>query len=62
MNGKKARACAPTGIAAANVEIEGTDVGAQTIHDLLDLNTELESKLDFTKGNAKTAAPMSLDV
>ena len=62
VNGKKARACAPTGIAAANVEIEGTEVGAQTIHALLDLNTELESKLDFTKDNAKTAALMSLDV
>ena len=62
MNGKKARACAPTGIAAANVEIEGAEVGAQTIHALLDLNTELESKLDFTKDNAKTAALMRLDV
>ena len=33
-----------------------------TIHALLDLNADMESKLDFTKGNPKTAALMSLDV
>ena len=33
-----------------------------TIHALLDLNPDMESKLDFTKGNPKTAALMSLDV
>ena len=33
-----------------------------TIHALLDLNTDMESKLDFTKGNPKTAALMSLEV
>jgi len=37
-------------------------VAATTIHALLDLNPELESKLDFTRGNSKTAALMSLDV
>ena len=40
----------------------GTDVAATTIHALLDLNPDMESKLDFTKGNPKTAALMSLDV
>ena len=33
-----------------------------TIHALLDLNPDMESKLDFTKGNPKTAVLMSLDV
>ena len=33
-----------------------------TIHALLDLNPDMESKLDFTKGNLKTAALMGLDV
>ena len=54
--------CYLEGIAAANVEIEGTDVAATTIHALLDLNPDMESKLDFTKGNPKTAALMGLDV
>ena len=40
----------------------GTEVAATTIHSLLDLNTDMESKLDFTKGNPKTAVLMSLDV
>ena len=40
----------------------GTEVAATTIHALLDLNPDMESKLDFTKGNPKTAALMSLDV
>ena len=42
--------------------VAGTDVAATTIHALLDLNPDTESKLDFTKGNPKTAALMSLDV
>ena len=40
----------------------GTEVAATTIHALLDLNPDMESKFDFTKGNPKTAALMSLDV
>ena len=35
---------------------------ATTIHALLDLNPDMVSKLDFTKGNPKTAVLMSLDV
>ena len=63
VNGKKAKAAAPTGIAAANVEIEGTDVAATTIHAMLDLDCELESKLDFAKlGHPKVESLMSLDV
>ena len=40
----------------------GTEVAATTIHALLDLNTDMESKLDFTKGNPKTAVLMALEV
>ena len=32
VNGKKAKAAAPTGIAASNIEIEGTSVNATTLH------------------------------
>ena len=44
------------------VGVTGTEVAATTIHALLDLNPDMESKLDFTKGNPKTAVLMSLDV
>ena len=33
-----------------------------TIHALLDLNPDMESKLDLSKGNPKTTALMNLDV
>ena len=63
VNGKKAKACAPTGIAAANVEIEGTDVAATTIHAMLDMDTDLKTKLDFAKvGHNKVAALLALEV
>jgi len=63
VNGKKAKAAAPTGIAAANVEIEGTDVAATTIHAMLDLDCELKCKLDLTKlGHPKVQSLMSLEV
>ena len=45
-----------------NLGVTGTEVAAMTIHALLDLNPDMESKLDFTKGNPKTAVLMSLDV
>ena len=45
----KVRACAPTGIAAANIDLDGTDVGAETIHSLFHLDGEMTSKLDFAK-------------
>ena len=53
VHGKKARAAAPTGIAASNVEIEGTNVMAQTLHAMLDLDTDLVTKLDFAKVDNK---------
>ena len=40
----------------------GTEVAATTIHALLDLNPDMESKLDFTKGNPKTAVLMALEI
>ena len=63
VNGKRCKAAAPTGIAAANVEIEGTDVSASTIHTLFDLDTEFKSKLDFAKlSNSRVADLMALEV
>ena len=63
VKGKKAKACAPTGIAAANVEIEGTDVAATTIHAMLDMDTDLKTKLDFAMvGDNKVAALLALEV
>ena len=45
------------------MEIPGTDVSAITIHNLLDLDGDLQTKLDFAKlGHPKVAALMSLEV
>ena len=50
-------------IAAANVEIEGTDVCALTLHALFDLDGELTSRLDVAKYDCeKVKQLMSLDV
>ena len=63
VNNKRCKAAAPTGIAAANVEIEGTDVSAVTIHTLFDLDTEFKSKLDFAKlSNTRVADLMAMGV
>ena len=63
VNGKKAKAAAPTGIAAANVEIEGTDVCANTIHTMFDLDTEYKTKLDLAHmNNIKVLALMEMEV
>ena len=60
---KKVKAAAPTGIAAANVEIEGTDVAATTLHALLQLDGELHTKLNFGKlDDPKVALLMQLEV
>ena len=57
------KAAAPTGIAAANVEIEGTDVSATTLHNLFDFDQDYTSKLDFAKvTNTKVAALIRLQV
>ena len=49
LHGKKVRACAPTGIAAANIEVEGTGVSATTLHCLFDFDGSYESRLEFSK-------------
>ena len=60
---KITKAAAPTGIAAANVEIEGTDVAATTVHNLSDLDGENVSKLDFSKvTHGKVASLIKLQV
>ena len=48
---------------AANVEVEGADVTATTLHALLELDGELKTKLDLAKlDHAKVAALMKLQV
>ena len=49
-------AAAPTGIAASNIEAEGTDICAATLHSVFDLDGKYESKLDFTKPGADKVA------
>ena len=59
----RTKAVAPTGIAAANIDIEGCDVSACTLHYAFDLDASTKSKLDFAKlSNTKVAQIMSLDV
>ena len=60
---KHVRVCAPTGIAAANIEVEGSAVSATTLHCLFDFDAEYESRLDFNKTtNEKVDALLCLDV
>jgi hypothetical protein len=47
VHGLKFNAGAPTGIAAANLEAEGTDISASTLHKLFGLNFDVGSKLNF---------------
>ena len=62
LNRLKCKAAAPTGIAAANVEIEGTDVCATTIHSLFDLDADTyKTKLDFAKTSPKVLELLALD-
>ena len=49
VHGMACKAAAPTGIAAANIEIDGTDICAATLHSVFDLDGKYESNLDFTK-------------
>ena len=53
-------AAAPTGIAAANIEIDGTDICAATLHSVFDFDGKYESKLDFTKPTDKVAAILKM--
>ena len=52
-----------SGIAAANIELEGTNVGASTIHNMFDFDGSYESKLDFSKTSTdRVRALLSLQV
>ena len=54
------KAAAPTGIAAANIEIEGTSICAATLHSVFDLDSEYKSNLDFSKPSLDKAASFFL--
>ena len=59
----RTEAVAPTGIAAANIEIEKTGVSATTIHNMFELDSEYKTKLDFAKvTHPKVAALLALQV
>ena len=57
VHGMSCKAAAPTGIAAANIEIEGTNICAATLHNVFDLDSEYKSNLDFSKPSLDKAAP-----
>ena len=46
-----AKSAAPTGIAASNIELHGTDIIASTFHHMLGMDSEMQCKLDFTDVN-----------
>ena len=52
------KSCAPTGIAAANLEVEGTGVAATTVHTLFGLGFELVSKLNWHKADDPDVAAL----
>jgi AAA domain len=63
LNGKRCKAAAPTGIASANVSLEGTDVRAATLHNMFDFDGDFRTSLDFAKpSNRKVAALIEMEV
>ena len=60
------RAACPTGIAASNIKLEGTNIFASTLHSMFELETDNDgtrSNLDFKRcGTEKVAALSSLQV
>ena len=59
----KVKAACPTGIAAANIEIEKTAVTATTIHNMFEFDGEYKSRLDFARlTNAKVADLITMEV
>ena len=63
LNGKRCKAAAPTGIASANVALEGTDVRACTLHNMFDFDGEMKTSLDFAKlSHPKVAELMAMEV
>ena len=62
VNKVECKAAAPTGIAAANVEVAGTDVCATTIHSFFDFDGDkYKTKLDLAKKSPKVLALLGLD-
>jgi hypothetical protein len=60
---KKFKACAPTGIAAANIHIDGADVAATTMHNLFGLDGEGGTRFDFSRPqDPSVRALLSMDV
>jgi RecG-like helicase len=51
VHGYKVMACAPTGIAAANIEQEQTDIGATTLHNAFQLGGDMKTTLDLSSMN-----------
>ena len=43
-------------LAASNIEIEGTGVTASTVHNVYDLDGDLQTKIDFNKRDNKKVA------
>ena len=63
VNKYKVLAGAPTGIAAANIEEPYTDVGAVTLHNMLELDQNCKTKLDLSNmEHFKVAALHKMDV
>jgi hypothetical protein len=59
----KCKAAAPTGIAAANVEIPKTDVSATTLHAMFEFDGEYKTRMDFAKlTNQKVQALLQMQV
>ena len=62
VKGKRVKAAAPTGIAAANIEIERTSVRATTIHQMFEFDNEFKTKIDFTKQTQSVVELLNLEV
>ena len=65
VHGLPCRAAAPTGIAASNIEVEGTDIHASTLHSVFDLDGGRDgtytSNLNFANpGIEKVASPINM--
>ena len=62
VRGLRCKAAAPTGIAAANIEIPRTDVRATTLHALFEFDNEYKTKLDFSKQLQSVVELLNLNV
>ena len=62
VKGKRVKAAAPTGIAAANIEIERTSVRATTIHQMFEFDNEFKTKIDFTKQTQSVVELLNLEI